>query len=81
MNIDSLLTLVEDGLLCRQYDWELVNKNFGTDISVDFGKLWKNVEIKQQAEQTEETSDEETATAVEETSEEEVEEDEQEETT
>lgn len=74
MNIDSLLTLVEDGLLCRQYDWELVNKNFGTDISVDFGKLWKNVEKKQEAEQTEETSDEAITTAVEKTSEEEVEE-------
>ena len=58
MNIDSLLTLVEDGLLCRQYDWVLVNKNFGTDISVDFGKLWKNVEKKQEPENTEESTEE-----------------------
>lgn len=53
MNIDSLLTLVGDGLNCRQEDIELVNKSFGTDISVDFGKLWKNVELKQEPEQTE----------------------------
>lgn len=57
MNIDSLLTLVEDGLLCRQYDWDLVNKYFETNVSVDFGKLWKNVEMKQEPENTEEKTE------------------------
>jgi hypothetical protein len=74
MNIDSLLTLVEDGLLCRQYDWDLVNKNFGTDITVDFGKLWKNVEKKQEPENTEEETEETASEEVVEESPEEVEE-------
>lgn len=70
MNIDSLLTLVGDGLNCRKEDVELINKYFDTDISVDFGKLWKNVEKKQDPEQTEEETETSEEVVVEETPEE-----------
>ena len=70
MNIDSLLTLVGDGLNCRKEDVELINKYFDTDISVDFGKLWKNVEKKQDPDQTEEETETSEEVVVEETLEE-----------
>lgn len=41
MNVDTLLPLMDNMLNCRRAALEKINAMFGTDISVDFGSVWK----------------------------------------
>ena len=45
LNDDILRPFVDNMLLCRQKGFEKVNEIFGTNISVDFGSIWKTVQL------------------------------------
>ena len=45
LNDDILRPFVDNMLLCRQKGFEKVNEMFGTNISVDFGSIWKTVQL------------------------------------
>lgn len=50
MNVDVLLPFADDMLRERQAGVELVNQMFGTEITVDFGSVWKTNNESKQAE-------------------------------
>lgn len=43
LNVDSLLSVTDDMLCCRKNAIDLVNKNFGTNISVNFSSAWRKL--------------------------------------
>lgn len=44
LNVDSLLPSSDDMLEMRRVGWELANKKFGLDVSVDFDSAWLKIQ-------------------------------------
>jgi len=67
MNIDVLLPMIDNMLMCRQKAAEMINERFGTEITVELGSSWKYERENYEAllQDAEQLSEEATETAVE----------------